>query len=202
MMFHPYAPRFGLYAPSMQYESFYPRSAKHEPNAFDSSAHPRKGHFYPKSWSNAAKTQEQPNRIVRFGNLEVPVFPTRVGHTGLKKVYHVKQKTNSNEDSNLDAQNEKSMFANDKKQQQLADGSSGARIGGHELGNELSPIVSANKSTGPNAKPKDDVPTLFNRITRHASKAICRRKKMMWVPKGGTPNKVKLITRTSPLGLH
>jgi hypothetical protein len=68
---------------------------------------------------------------------------------------------------------------------------------GHELGNELSPIVSANKSTGPNVEPKDDVPTSFNRITRHASKVVGRRKKMMWVPKCSTLNKAELITRTS-----
>jgi hypothetical protein len=56
--------------------------------------------------------------------------------------------------------------------------------------------MSANKPTGPNAKPKDDVPTSFNRITRHASKAVGRRKKMIWVPKGNTPIKVELITWT------
>jgi hypothetical protein len=81
MMFYPYAPWFGWYPPSMQYESFYPRSAKHEPNAFDRSASPRKDHLYPKSQLNTAKTQEQPNRIFRFENLEVPVFSARVGHT-------------------------------------------------------------------------------------------------------------------------
>jgi hypothetical protein len=90
MMFHPYVPWFGWYASSIQYELFYPRSAKHKPNAFDSSAHPIKDHFYLKSQLNAAKTQEQPNRIVYFGNPEVPIFPARVGHTGLKKVYHVR----------------------------------------------------------------------------------------------------------------
>jgi hypothetical protein len=77
----------------------------------------------------------------------------------------MKQKANSNEGSNLDSQNEKSMFANNKKQQKLADGNSGARTKGHELGKELSPIVLVNKSTGPNAKPQDDVPTSFNRIS-------------------------------------
>jgi hypothetical protein len=56
MMFDSYAPWFGWYAPSMQYESFYPRSTKHEPNAFDSSTHPRKNRFYPKSRLNAVKT--------------------------------------------------------------------------------------------------------------------------------------------------
>jgi hypothetical protein len=141
MMFHPYAPWFGWYALSMQYELFYPRSAKHEPNAFDSSARPRKDRFYRKSQSNAVKTQEQPNRIVQFGNLEVLVFPARVGHTGMKKAYRPKQKANSNEGSNLDAHNEKSMFANDRKQENSAIGNSGARTGGHELGNELFPIV-------------------------------------------------------------
>jgi hypothetical protein len=89
------------------------------------------------------------------------------------------------------------MFANDKKQQQLTDGNSGARTQGQELGKELSPIVSANKPTSPNVKPKDDVPTSFNRITRHASKAVGRKKKMMWVPKGSTPIKAELIIRTS-----
>jgi hypothetical protein len=75
MMFHPYALWFGWYASLMHYESFYPRSAKHEPNAFDSSVHPRKDRFYPKSQLNMAKTQEQTNQTVRFGNLDVPVFP-------------------------------------------------------------------------------------------------------------------------------
>jgi hypothetical protein len=70
-------------------------------------------------------------------------------------------------------------------------------LGGHELEKGLSPIVSANKPIDPNAKPKDNVPTSFNRITRHASKVIGRRKKMMWVPKGSTPIKVELITQTS-----
>jgi hypothetical protein len=104
--------------------------AKHEPNAFYSSARPRKDHFYPKSRLNAAKTQEQPNQTVRFGNSEVPVFLARVGYTGLKNVYCVKQKANSNEGLNLDAHDEKPIFANDKKQQQLADSNSGARAGG------------------------------------------------------------------------
>jgi hypothetical protein len=89
------------------------------------------------------------------------------------------------------------MFANDRKQQNSADDNSGARTGGHELGNELSPIVSGNNSTGPNVEPKDDVPTTFNRITGHASKAVGKRKKVMWVPKGSTPNKAELITWTS-----
>jgi hypothetical protein len=139
MMFHPYAPWFGWYGPPMQYESFYPRSIKHEPDAFDRSACPRKDRFYPKSWLNAAKTHEQPNRTFQFGNLEVLVFPARVGHTGLKKVCHAKQKANANEDLNLNTQDEKSMFANDKKQQQSTDINSDARTGGHELEKELSP---------------------------------------------------------------
>jgi hypothetical protein len=130
MMFHAYALWFGWYAPLMHYESFYPRSTKHEPNIFDSSVHLRKDRFYPKSRLNAAKTQEQPNRIVRFGNPEVPIFPARVGLIGLKKVYRLKQKVNSNEGSNLDAKNEKLMFANDKKQQQSTDGNSGTRTRG------------------------------------------------------------------------
>jgi hypothetical protein len=197
MIFHPYASWFGWHAPSIQYQSFYPRSTKHEPNAFDSSMHPRKDRFYPKSRLNAAKTQEQPNWTVRFMNLEILVFPAPIGHTGLKKAYHLKQKANSNEGSILDAQNEKLIFAKDKKQQQLADGNSVARTWGHELERGLSLIVSANKPTDPNAKPKDDAPTLFNRITRHASKVIGRRKKKMWVSKGITPFKAELITQTS-----
>jgi hypothetical protein len=68
---------------------------------------------------------------------------------------------------------------------------------GHELEKGLSLIVSANKPTGQNAKPQDNVLTSFNRITRHASKVIDKRKKMMWVPKGSTPIKAELITRTS-----
>jgi hypothetical protein len=88
---------------------------------------------------NAAKTQEQPNRTVRFGNTEVLVFPARVGHTGLKKAYRPKQKANLNEGSNLDKHNEKPTFSNDKKQQQSTDGNSGGRTGGHELGKELPP---------------------------------------------------------------
>jgi hypothetical protein len=130
MMFHRYAPWFGWYAPPMQYESFYPRLAKHEPKTFDSSTLPRKYRFYPKSRSNVAKTQEQPNRTVWFGNLDVLVFPARVGHTGLKRVHRVKQKANSNESLNLNTQGEKPIFANDKKQQQLADSNSCARTGG------------------------------------------------------------------------
>jgi hypothetical protein len=70
-------------------------------------------------------------------------------------------------------------------------------LGGHELGKELSPIVSANKPNGPNAKPKDDIPTSFNRITRHAGKVVGRRKKMVWVPKGNTLIKAEIITQTS-----
>jgi hypothetical protein len=81
MMFHPYAPWFGWYALLKQYDSFYPRSVKHEPNTFDSLARPRKDRFYPNNRLNAVKTQEQPNRTVRFGNPDVPVFPARVGHT-------------------------------------------------------------------------------------------------------------------------
>jgi hypothetical protein len=130
MMFHPYAPWFGWYAPLMQYESFYPRLAKHEPNAFDSLARPRKDRFYPKSRSNAAKTKEQSNRTVWIGNPKVPIFLARVGHTGLKKVYRVKLKANSNEILNLNTQDEKPIFANDKKQQQSADSNSGPRTGG------------------------------------------------------------------------
>jgi hypothetical protein len=146
---------------------------------------------------NAAKTQEQPNRTFRFGNSEVPVFLAHVGHTGLKKVYRVKQKVNSNESLNLNTQGENLIFANDKKQQQSTDSNSGARTGGHKLEKGLSPIVEVSKLTGQNTKPKDDVPTSFNRINQHASKVISKSKKMMWVPKGSTPIKVELITRTS-----
>jgi hypothetical protein len=73
MLFQPYAPWFGWYAPLMQYEPFYPILAKHEPNAFYRS--PRKDRFYPKSWLNAAETQELPNRTFWFGNQEVLIFP-------------------------------------------------------------------------------------------------------------------------------
>jgi hypothetical protein len=70
----------------------------------------------------------------------------------------------------------------------------------HELEKELSPIVSTNKPTDPNVKPRDDVPTSFNRITRHVNKVVGRRKKMMWVPKCNTPIEAKLITQTSTAG--
>jgi hypothetical protein len=136
---------------------------------------------------NVVKTQEQLNRTVQFENPKVLVFPARVGHKRLKKVYRVKQKTNSNESLNLNTHDEKPIFVNDKKQQQSANSNSGGRIRGHELEKGLSHTVSANKPTDSNAKSKDDVSTSFNRITRHASKVIGRRKKMMWVPKGSTP---------------
>jgi hypothetical protein len=197
MMFHPYAAWFGWYAPLMQYESLYPRLVKHEPNGFDRSACPRKDRFYPKSWWNAVKTQEQPNQTFQFGNLEVLVFPDWVGHTKLKKVYHVKQKANSNEGSSLDAQGEKLMFTNDKKQQKSVDSNSDARTEGHELENELFPIVAASKPTNQNTKPRDDVPTSFDKISRHGCKAVGKSKKMIWVPKGSTPIKAELITQTS-----
>jgi hypothetical protein len=45
----------------------------------------------------------------------------------------MKQKANSNESLNLNTQYEKPVFANDKKQQQLANSNSGGRTGGHEL---------------------------------------------------------------------
>jgi hypothetical protein len=114
----------------MQYESFYLRSAKHEPNTFDRSARLRKDHFYLNSRLNTTKIQEQPNRTFQFGNPEVLIFPARVGHIGLKKVYRAKQKANSNEDLNLNTQDEKPIFTNDKKQQQSSDINSGARTGG------------------------------------------------------------------------
>jgi hypothetical protein len=109
----------------------------------------------------------------------------------------VKQKVNLNESLNLNTQDKKLIFANDKKQQQSANSNSGGRTGGQELEKGLPPIVSAKKPTEPNAKPKDDVPTSFNSITRHASKVVGRRKKMIWVPKGSTPIEAELITRTS-----
>jgi hypothetical protein len=109
----------------------------------------------------------------------------------------VKQKANLNESLNLNTQDEKPIFTNDKKQQQSANSNSGGRTRGHELEKGLSPIVLANKPSDPNAKPKDCVPTTFNRITRHTGKVIGRRKKMMWVPKGSTPIEAELITRTS-----
>jgi hypothetical protein len=181
----------------MQYESFYPISTQHEPNAFDRSERPRKDRFYLKNQLNAAKTQEQPDQTFQFGNLEVLVFPAQVGHKGLKKVYRVKQKANSNESLNLNTQDEKPIFANDKKQQQPANSNSGSRTGGHELEKRLSPIVLANKPTDPNANPKDDVPTSFDKISRYASKVVGKSKKMIWVPKGSAPIKAELITWTS-----
>jgi hypothetical protein len=57
--------------------------------------------------------------------------------------------------------------------------------------------VPANKLTGQNTKPKDDVLTSFYRVIQHASKAIRKSKKMMWVPKCSAPIKVELITRAS-----
>jgi hypothetical protein len=109
----------------------------------------------------------------------------------------VKHKANSNESLNLNTQDEKSIFANNKKKQQSANSNSGARTRGHELEKGLSSIVAVSKLTGQNTKPKDDVPISFNKINRHASKALGKSKKMMWVPKGSTPIKVELITQTS-----
>jgi hypothetical protein len=91
----------------------------------------------------------------------------------------VKHKTNSNESLNLNTQDEKLIFPNNKKQQQSTDSNSGVRTGGHELEKGLSPIVAVSKLTGQNTKTKDDVPISFNRINRHASKAIGKSKKMM-----------------------
>jgi hypothetical protein len=91
----------------------------------------------------------------------------------------------------------KAIFANNKKQQQSIGSNSGARTGGHELEKRLSLVVAVSKLTGQNTKPKNDIPTSFNRIKEHANKAIGKSKKMMWVPKGGTPIKAELITRTS-----
>jgi hypothetical protein len=84
---------------------------------------------------------------------------------------------------NLDAHDEKPIFANDKKQQQSVDISSGARTGGHELEKELCPRVVAWKPTSQNTETNDDIPTSFNKISQQASKAIGKSKKMMWVPK-------------------
>jgi hypothetical protein len=57
--------------------------------------------------------------------------------------------------------------------------------------------VAASEPTSQNTKPKDDVPTSFDKINRHASKAIGKSKKMIWVPKYNTPIKADLITQTS-----
>jgi hypothetical protein len=57
--------------------------------------------------------------------------------------------------------------------------------------------VEASKPTSQNTKSKDDVPTLFDKISRQASEAIGKSKKMILVPKGSTPIKAELITRTS-----
>jgi hypothetical protein len=76
----------------------------------------------------------------------------------------VKHKANSNESLNLNTQDEKLIFANNKKQQQSTDSNSGARTGGHEVEKGLCPIVAVSKLTGQNTKPKDNVPTSFNRI--------------------------------------
>jgi hypothetical protein len=109
----------------------------------------------------------------------------------------VKQKGNSNEGLNLDAHDENLIFANHKKQRQSTNISSGARTGGHELEKELCPRVATSKPIVQNAKTKDDVPTSFNRITRHVSKAVSKSKKTTWVPKGSAPIKAELITQTS-----
>jgi hypothetical protein len=57
--------------------------------------------------------------------------------------------------------------------------------------------VAASKPTSQNTKPKDDIPTSFDKINRHVSKVIGKSKTMIWVPKGTTPIKAKLITQTS-----
>jgi hypothetical protein len=109
----------------------------------------------------------------------------------------VKHKANSNESLNLNTHDEKPTFANNKKKQQSTDSNSGARTGRHELEKGVSPIVAVSKLIGQNTNPKDVVPTSFNRINRHARKVVGKSKKMMWVPKGSTPIKTELITRTS-----
>jgi hypothetical protein len=73
----------------------------------------------------------------------------------------VKHKANSSESLNLNIQDEKSIFANNKKQQ--PDSNLGARTGGYELEKGLSPIVAVSKLTGQNTKLKDDVSISFNR---------------------------------------
>jgi hypothetical protein len=51
----------------------------------------------------------------------------------------VKQKVNLNESLNLNTQDKKLIFANDKKQQQSANSNSGGRTGGQELEKGLPP---------------------------------------------------------------
>jgi hypothetical protein len=114
----------------MQYELFYPRLAEHEPNAFYRPAHPRKDLSYPKNQLSAVKTEEQPNRKFQFWDMEVLFSPAQVGHTGLTKVYLVKQKANSNGGLNLNTHDENPMCVNDKKKQQSTDINSGAWTGG------------------------------------------------------------------------
>jgi hypothetical protein len=69
--------------------------------------------------------------------------------------------------------------------------------GRHELEKKLFPRVPASKPIDQNTKSKDDVSTSFDKIGRHASKAVGKSKKMMWVSKGSTPIKAELITQTS-----
>jgi hypothetical protein len=83
--------------------------------------------------------QRKPRNGLRFGNPEILVFPARVGHKGLKNVYRVKQKANLNESLNLNTQDKKPIFSNDKKQQQSANSNSGGRTEGHELEKDYSP---------------------------------------------------------------
>jgi hypothetical protein len=168
----------------------------HKSNTFNSLAHSKKDRFYPKSRLNAAKTQERPKRTVRFGNLKVLVFPTRVGHTGLKMFIVW---------STRPIQMRVWIWIHMMKSWYLQITRSNNNwlivihvlgLGGHELEKGLSPIVAVSKPTGQNTKPNDDVPTSFNRINQHASKVIGKSKKMMWVSKGNTPIKTKLITQT------
>jgi hypothetical protein len=51
--------------------------------------------------------------------------------------------------------------------------------------------------TSQDIKPKDGIPTSSTRITQHASRALVKSKKMIWIPKGGIPNKAELIAWAS-----
>jgi hypothetical protein len=75
-------------------------------------------------------------------------------------------------------------------------------LGWHELEKEIFPRVAASKPTDQNTKPKDDVPTSFNRSIRYANKVIVKSKKIMWVPKRSTPIKVELIRACTTLTLE
>jgi hypothetical protein len=129
MMFHPYAPWLDWYAPPMQYESFYPRSAEHELNAFDRSAHPRKRSLLSKESVKCSKNSGTAKSNVSIWESGSSSFPSSSWSHKTEKCYHAKQKANSNEGLNLNTQDEKSIFSNDKKQQQSANINSSARTG-------------------------------------------------------------------------